>query len=309
MQDVYSFANLQNWSTLTRDEEPPIRLGVFGDPVAHSMSPPMQNAALAAAQLPVRYARFHIAADELNVALRLLPRLGFVGVNLTIPHKRAALPFLDEVNDFARTAGAVNTVRIDGEKLVGFNTDGPGFARAIRSDFSVDLRDLRVLVFGAGGGAGRAIALQCAKDRCERLVLVNRTFGKARELAAELQPFFREPRVAAPVARLEAVPWDERALRSQIANTDLVVNATPLGLRRDDPAVLALALLAPHLLVYDTVYAAERTPLLVSATAAGARGANGRSMLLHQGAFAFERWFGRAAPLEPMRAALSAANR
>ena len=135
-------------------EDPPIRLGVFGDPVAHSLSPQMQNAALKSCELDMRYARFQIAANELETALRLLPSLDFVGVNLTIPHKIAGALVVDALDDFARRVGAINIVRIDGEKLIGSNTDGPGFARAIRSEFSVDLRDLRVLLLGAGGGAG-----------------------------------------------------------------------------------------------------------------------------------------------------------
>lgn len=265
----------------------------------------MQNAALRVADLPMQYARFRIAPDELHSALRLLPAIRFLGVNLTIPHKINALEFVDDVDPFAQRVGAVNTIRVNGEKLLGFNTDGPGFSRAIRSEFSVDLRDLRVLLFGASGGAGRAIAMQCAAQGCERLVLVNRTLPKAQQLATELRPFFTDARVSGPVARLEVTPWDERALRAQLANIDLVVNATPLGMRRSDPPVLPAALLAPHLLVYDTVYTHERSQLLTQAAEIGARGANGLSMLLHQGALAFEKWFDREAPLFEMREALS----
>jgi shikimate dehydrogenase len=304
LKDVYTLADLQNWSAASAGEEPPLRLGVIGDPVEHSLSPQMQNAALRACELPLAYARLRIATDEVPTALRLLPARDFVGVNLTIPHKLAAAALMNELDDFARAIGAVNTVRVDGEKLIGFNTDGPGFSRAIRSEFSVDLRDLRVVLFGAGGGAGRAIALQCAREGCERLVLVNRSMDKSQELVAELRPFFTDARVAGPVPRLEAVPWEERALRFQISNADLIVNATPLGTRRNDPPLVPPSLLAPHLFVYDTVYAPARTPLLVSAAEVGARGANGLSMLLHQGALAFETWFGREAPLAAMRTAL-----
>ena len=252
----------------------------------------------------MRYARFHIRAEELEEALRLLPALGFVGINLTVPHKIAAANFVDELDDFARAVGAINTIRIEEGKLIGWNTDGPGFSRAIRSEFSVDLRDLRVLLLGAAGGAGRAIARQCAREGCERLVLVNRTLEKAQGLAADLKSAFIDARVSAPVARLEAVPLEERALRFQIANIDLVVNASALGSRRFDPPPLPLAVLAPHLMVYDLTYEPPRSALLRAATSAGARGANGLSLLLHQGALAFEEWFDREAPLDVMRAAL-----
>jgi len=286
-----------------KKSRPPIRLGVLGHPVAHSLSSQMQNAALAKSGLEMRYARFEIAPSELPATLGLLPDLDFVGVNLTVPHKIAALALVDEADESARQIGAVNTIKIDDGKLRGFNTDGKGFSRAIREEFSVDLRDLRVLVFGAGGAA-RAIAFQCAKENCERLVIANRDFEKAKRLAEELRAFFTGPRVLGPVPRLQAIAADEAALRFQIANTDLVVNATPLGLNHGDAAPVPARLLAPHLMVYDTVYASGPTSFASGAIEAGARAANGLSMLLHQGALAFEIWFDRAAPIDAMRKAL-----
>ena len=303
-KDVYTFADLETWETATGEAKPPIRLSVFGDPVAHSASPPMHNAALEKLGIEARYARLHIRPEELERALRLLPGKKFIGTNVTIPHKAAALPVMDEVDEHARKIGTVNTVVVDGDRLVGFNTDGPGFVRAIRSDFSVDVRDLRVLILGAGGGAGRAIAMQCALEGCERLVLVNRTPERANQLAGELEPYFRGSRLIGPVARLEAVPWEDGPLRHQLEHTDLVVNATSLGMKRSDPALLSESVLAPHLMIYDSVYSATRTPLLKAAAAAGARGADGLSMLLHQGALSFEIWFNREAPIREMRAAL-----
>ena len=231
----------------------------------------------------------------------------FIGTNVTIPHKAGAMALMDEVHPQARRGGGVNTVVVDGKRLVGFSTDGPGLVRAIRADFGVDLRDLRVMILGAGGGAGRAIAVQCAAESCDRLVLVNRTFEKARELAAELAPDFRETRVRGPLERVEAAPWDEAALARQLPYVDLLINATPLGMNVMNRGVSPLPahLLRPHHLVYDTVYTAERTPLLLAAEEAGARASNGLSMLLHQGALSFEIWFGRPAPLEEMRRGLS----
>ncbi|MEY2548243.1 MAG: shikimate dehydrogenase [Verrucomicrobiota bacterium] len=299
MKDVYTLADLQDW----KKSRPPISLGVFGQPVAHSLSPQMQNAALAETKLDTRYARFEIGPDELQAALASLAGLDFVGVNLTVPHKIAALGLVDETDEGARQIGAVNTIKVEREKLRGFNTDGKGFSRAIREEFSVDLRDLRVLLLGAGGAA-RAIAFQCAKENCERLVIANRDLEKAKQLADELRAFFAGPRVLGPVARLQAVELDEAALRFQIANADLVVNATPLGLRRGDPPPIPARLLAPHLMVYDTIYGNGPTAFVSTAIDAGARAANGQSMLLHQGALAFEIWFDRAAPIDAMRKAL-----
>jgi len=302
-KEVYTLSDLQVWRRSKSDAEPPIRLGVLGDPVAHSLSPQMQNAALRDCGIDMQYARLHIRPNELAEALDLIGELEFAGVNLTVPHKIAAVDFVDEIDEEAKQIGAVNTVVVGEGKLIGSNTDGVGFARAIRTEFSVDLRDLRVLLLGAGGAA-RAIAMQCAQVNCERLVVVNRDVDKARQLVAELQPRFAGPRVLGPVARIEAAPLDERALRFQIGNVDLVVNATSLGLDPNDPPVLSATLLAPHLMVYDTVYRVGRTPLVQAAAEAGARAANGLSMLLYQGARSFEIWFKREAPLEVMRAAL-----
>ena len=299
----YTLADLDNWREATRNIKPPIRLGVFGDPVAHSLSPEMQNAALAACNIDMQYARFHIRPNELRSALHVLTELDLVGVNLTVPHKIPALHFLDDADENARLTGAVNTIKIDGQKLRGFNTDGRGFSRAIREEFSVDLRDMRVLVLGAGGAA-RAIALQCAKENCERLVLANRTFDKAKKLADDLLDFFAGPKVFGPVPRLQAIPLEEPAVRFQIGHVDLIVNATPIGLNRADSSPIPARLLAPHLMIYDTIYSCERTPFVSAAIEAGARGANGLSMLLHQGALAFEIWFQREAPIEVMRKAL-----
>lgn len=304
VKEAYTLTDLQRWERIRKEAAGPIGLGVLGDPVAHSLSPQMQNTALKHVGIDMQYARFHIHPDELEAALSLLLPLDFVGVNLTVPHKIAALGFLTEVDSEARKIGAVNTIVLRDRKLVGFNTDGVGFARAIRDEFSVDLKDLRILVLGAGG-AGRAIAWQCAQANCERLVIVSRHIDQAKRIVAELQPRFAGPRVLGPVPRLEAAPWDESVLRFQVGNVDLVVNATPIGLNPNDPPAVPSVVLAPHLLVYDTIYARARTPLLTAAEQAGARCANGLSMLLYQGARSFEIWFGREAPIDAMRAALS----
>jgi shikimate dehydrogenase len=298
-KQVYTLADLKDW----HDADPPIRLGVFGDPVEHSLSPQMQNAALKHCKIDMQYVRFHILPNELREAIDLIRKLKFIGVNLTIPHKIAALELVDAGDDNVKRIGAVNVVKVEGGKLRGFNTDGRGFARAIREEFSVDLRDLRVMILGAGGAA-RAIALQCAKENSERLVIANRSLEKAQKLTDELRDFFAGPKVLGPVARLQTVPLEEAAIRFQIGNVDLVVNATPVGLNRGDASPIPARLLAPHLMVYDTIYSAERTPLLSAAVEAGARTANGLSMLLHQGALAFEIWFQREAPIEVMRKAL-----
>ena len=298
-KEIYTLADLRRWENI----DPPIRLGVFGDPVGHSLSPQMQNAALKSCKIDMQYARFQISPDELQSAFKLIRDLNFIGVNLTTPHKIAASKLMDEIDGNASRIGAINTVKVDNAKLRGYNTDGKGFARAVRQEFAVDLRDLQVMILG-GGGAGRAIALQCARENCERLVITNRTFATAQKLAEELREYFTGPKVLGPVPRLQSIPWEEAAIRFQVAHLDLIVNATPLGLNRSDPSPIPARLLAPHLMIYDTVYGEGRTPFVLAAIEAGARAANGFSMLLHQGALAFEIWFEREAPIGAMREAL-----
>ncbi len=265
----------------------------------------MQNAALRALEIKMQYARFHIRANELRSALRSLRELDFVGINLTVPHKITGLAQIDAADESATRCGAVNTVCLHDKKLVGSNTDAEGFSRAVRSEFSIDLRDLRVMILGAGGGTGHAIAWQCALESCERLVLVNRTLENTSAIVERLRPFFAEPRVLGPVARIEGVPWDETAVRAQLADIDLIVNTTPLGMNPSDPAPIPARLLLPHHIVFDCVYRPSKTALLRAADEAGARGANGLSMLLHQGALSFSIWSNREAPIEAMRSAIA----
>jgi shikimate dehydrogenase len=304
MKDVYTLDDLRNWPTVTAEEELPLRLGVFGDPIAHSLSPQMHNAGLAALGIPVRYCRLHIPVADLREALGLVRQHGFIGVNLTIPHKLEALGIVDEVDSDAQRLGAVNTVVVDGETLLGFNTDGPGIARTVRAEFDVDLSDLRVLVLGAGGGAGRAAAVQCALSKCQRLVLVNRTVEKLAPLKEELSRYFRADLVSAPVPNLVTIPWEDAALARELPQVDLIINASSVGMKRTDSAPLPAYLIEAHHLVYDMVYGKGPTKLRAAALESGGRYADGLSMLLYQGALSFEHWFQRPAPLQAMKEGL-----
>lgn len=293
---VYTLDDLRRWREETADVQPPLRLAVIGHPVAHSASPPMHNAALAELGIDVRYTRLHLSPEEVADAFRLLAPNGFIGLNCTIPHKPAALALVDEVDVSAKLAAGVNTVvvRPDG-RLTGYSTDGPGFERAVREAFGVELRDLRIAVLGAGGGAGRAVAMQCASAGCHQLFLHNRTVDKLDDLTASVREFF-------PACRLTAASFDELAP----SEVDLFVNCTALGMKPGEPSIVPAERLESRHLVFDTIYTAARTPFMLAADAAGARSENGLPMLLHQGAISFERWFDRPAPVEVMRVALVA---
>ena len=283
---------------------PEVRLAVLGSPVEHSRSPAMHSAALEALGSDLRYAKIECAPENLAEAVDCARRANFLGLNLTIPHKFAALGLCTELDDTARQLGAVNTLLFDGSRTAGFNTDGPGLVRAIREVFSFDLRDLRVMVLGAGGGAGSAAALQCALEKCPRLVLVNRTENKAHDIAQRATQLLHTDRLEGPEDPVTVIPLEESALREQLTRTDLVINATSLGMKRTDPRLIPAAILTPDLMVYDMIYRPSVTRLLEDAKSTGARTANGLSLLLHQGALSLEIWLNRPVPLDVMRRAL-----
>ena len=299
MKAVYTISDLRDWKEATEDCDPPMRLAVIGEPIAHSKSPQMHNAALLATNTPVSYTRLLIRPGEVEECLELLPEAGFIGINCTIPHKTTVLANVHVADTVAKRAGGVNTVIVkeDGT-LEGTSTDGPGFARAVEESFGVSLSKLRVMVLGAGGGAGRAVAMQCASLKCPSMILINRSLEKLNPLLDDLAEFYPEDQV-------DVGHFDESFFRKTLPKTDLVVNCTPIGMQANDATPIPQTLIEQRHLIYDTVYVENRTPLLLAADAVGARGEDGLSMLLHQGALSFERWFGRPAPVDIMRRALT----
>ncbi len=269
---------------------------VFGHPVGHSLSPPMQNAALAEMGLDAVYLAFDVPPERLETALRGLAAVGAAGVNLTIPLKEWVVPLLDWVTPEAKRIGAVNTVKITGTRLEGYNTDAPGFLASLRAA-GFEPAGERCLVLGAGGSA-RAVALALAHAGA-RLTLANRTAARAAELARIL----RDEGMGSVTLVDQA---DHAALQRVLAEAALLVNTTPVGMapHADDPLPVPASALHPQLLVYDLIYNPAETRLLAAARRAGARGANGIGMLAHQGALALEIWTGRPAPVATMERVL-----
>jgi shikimate dehydrogenase len=297
---VFTLEELRHWDEFSPALKTPAKLAVIGDPIAHSRSPQMHNPALAQRGIRAQYIRVHVPVGSVAEALNLFARHGFAGVNCTIPHKFEALAAVDVVDDLARKLGAVNTVAFRDGQLHGYNSDGPGFVNSVREAFDCELAGLRVLILGAGGGAGRAVAVQCALSHCARIVLMNRTEQKAAALAVELKHQF-----AAPTAVIETAPWSEAALKTVLSKVDLIVNASPIGMSAADPPLFDPSLLRSDHLVYDMVYrSAGATPLIAAAKATGARTCDGLVLLLHQGAISFGHWFGEPVPLEAMRTGL-----
>jgi shikimate dehydrogenase len=271
-------------------------VGIFGAPIKHTASPAMHNAAFAALDMNWAYLAFHVDPQNLRTALRGAHDMGLVGINLTIPHKILALDWIDEIDAEARKLGAVNTVCMEKGKLRGYNTDGYGFLKAIKEDFNLSIKGKRVLVLGAGG-AGHGIAVKCAMDGAARVFVANRT-------PARIEPIARE--IRGTKTEFLALKLAAEDIREVIHEVDLVVNATSVGLEEGDSLGLGADLFSPRLHVYDTIYRPAETELLRIAAGAGAKVANGLSMLLHQGAKAFEIWTKRKAPLAVMRRALRA---
>lgn len=291
MKQVYTLADLASRDLLDEGADKPANLAVIGNQIKHSASPNMHQPALDANGQEIRYIRLQIETGEVTEALTRMKDLGFVGCNITVPHKFEAMAFCDELTKDAQAIGAINTI-IFGETTIGHNTDAPGLARAIHEQFGVDLGDLRVMVLGTGGGAGRAIATQCARLGCDQLFLVNRTVEKAQSLAAELQTYYNHPdHLQGPGEALTALTPEGAGIEEAADHVDLIINATPLGMSRVDPLPMPSQCIQPHHMVYDAIYTPPVTALLSAAQSAGARTANGLSMLLHQGILAFEFWF------------------
>jgi shikimate dehydrogenase len=268
---------------------------VFGHPIHHSASPAMQNAGFKALDLNWRYLAFEVHPDHLREAIEGARLMGFVGLNLTVPHKVLAMKMVDVVDDQAKPWGAVNTIvfetHADKARSRGFNTDADAIVKSLKEEFSLEtLRGISVLLLGAGGAA-QAAALRLAREGIGELFLVNRTKSRATELADTIR------KTCPSVVVTEGYP--NRAV-------DLALNATSLGLKPDDPPPIDVRWLheQPPRFVYDMIYRPKETQLLRAARGAGCRAANGVSMLLHQGAHSLELWTGRAAPLSEMRRAL-----
>lgn len=281
-------------ASLRTTEFAPGQLGVLGDPIAHSLSPAMHNAAIATL-LPtnprlagVRYHRLHITAEELPEALALLHAKGFAGVNLTVPHKIQALSLAESLSPEARRAESVNTLIRTATGWAGDTTDGQGFLEALREYSGRTTKGRPVILLGSGGAA-RAVAAACLADGCVSLHLHNRDAAKAADLASALG----DPRVqAAGLAEIKASP------------EAVIVNCTTLGLKPTDASPFPAALLAAGQFVFDTTYGSEASRLLTDARKHGIACCDGRSMLRWQGALAFRLWNGMLPPEAPMRAAL-----
>ena len=271
-------------------------IGIFGDPVEHSLSPPMQNAAIKSLGLDMVYIPWHVKPENLEMALNGVRAMGIRGINLTIPHKERALKHIDSVSDEVKIIGATNTIVNDRGKLLGHNTDGKGLLLALKKEYTFIPEGKKVVIIGAGGAA-RGIAAAMAMEGARRVIIANRTLGKAESLASEFS-------LKIPSSTFEGVDLSTEQLSHAFENAHLLVNASSAGMNGKNDLDLPLDQLTKESIVVDIVYKPLVTRLLREAKGLGLKTQKGLGMLACQGEIAFELFTGQSPPVNVMIKAL-----
>jgi shikimate dehydrogenase len=265
---------------------------IIGDPVEHSLSPLMHNAAFKKLGLNLVYVAFTVTSTELKDSVLGAKSLGLKGLNVTMPHKNAIINYLDEIDSSAKSIGAVNTILCNQGKLIGYNTDGTGAMIALHEN-GVDPQEKKLVLLGAGGAA-KAIAYKATQD-VEELVILNRTAEKAKKLAERLKGLG---------AKVKGGTLTLDNLDEELPTADILVNTTSVGMYpKIDSSPVPSGLLHSDLSIMDIIYNPLETKLLKDAKSVGAKVISGLEMLLYQGAVAFEIWTDCPAPLDVMRKA------
>ncbi|MDI6786504.1 MAG: shikimate dehydrogenase [bacterium] len=271
-------------------------LGLIGYPATYSLSPIMHNAAFKQLGLDYVYLVFPAESNDLRKAMEGLKAIKFAGANVTIPYKEVIMDYLDEISKEARLIGAVNTIKNIEGKLYGYNTDGFGFIESLKKQIGIFLKGKKVFMLGAGGAA-KAVALSLALEEVSEIVIVDKFKKKAMDLSDYLEKNIDCKSVA---IRIEDVK-----IGKKISNADIIVNATPVGMKKEDPLLIDVKYLREDQIIYDLIYTPQETLLLKEARRLKLKAINGLEMLLYQGAKSFNIWTERDAPIEIMRKALS----
>ncbi len=270
--------------------------GLIGYPLKQSFSPAMHNAAFKALNIDAEYKLFPLEESEIGNFFKKLQSQHIFGLNVTAPYKEKVMPFLNKISDEAKLIGAVNTIRVSGDNLEGFNTDGEGFLRHLTKDLGFDPEGKRIAIIGAGGAA-KAVSVYLSKSKPQAINIFDVDTGKVAALFDNLRAGFKGVYIKLAVSIIDL----------NIEDCDLLVNATPVGMKETDPCLVDEKFVHKDLLVYDLVYNPPETKLLKMAKGKGTKTSNGLGMLLYQGAEAFEIWTGKSAPAEVMRRALEEA--
>lgn len=272
---------------------------VLGHPIGHTLSPVMHNAAFQSLGLDAIYLAFDVAPARLMEVLPAMKEMGFRGVNLTVPLKEVAFRGFTDLADSAQRLGAVNTVEFTPQGLRGHNTDGKGFLAALQEAFGISVAGRALFLLGCGG-AGRAVAITAAVEGARKLILADIDAARAEAVAREIAR--HAPATAVELAGTTTIEWTRRA-----PEADLVVQASPVGMKAEDTCPLGGQAFQPGQMAFDLVYNRPSTCFMEMAARGGARVANGLGMLLHQGAEAFTIWTGQPAAVAVMRNALEKA--
>lgn len=275
-------------------------VGLIGYPLGHSVSPAMQQASFDHYKLDLHYEAWETKPSELGNILERVRQPSTLGANVTVPHKEAVMPLMDELDDLALEIGAVNTIVNRSGRLVGYNTDAAGFLRALRQEGGFEPVGKGVVLLGAGGVA-RATSFALARAGAKSLVITDIIAERAHRLASDLERSLAQGREPAP--NIRALFRDDTQFVEALSGCDLLVNCTPIGMKHSNSegqSPLEAGLIPKGALVYDVVYNPIETPLLADAKRAGARTLGGLAMLVYQGALAFELWTGMAAPIDIM---------
>ena len=265
--------------------------GLIGNPVAHSLSPYMHNAAFSKLNIDAAYLPFLVEKGKLRQAISALKRTGISGFNVTVPFKSECIKYLDKIDPLAKAIGAVNTVVNKNGKLIGYNTDCTGFLRSVKEDLRFSPKGRDIFLLGAGGAA-RAVAFGLAKSNVKRIIIYDIMPLKVKSLITDVKKSFPS---------INIISSSIKDMSRLIQNCRLLVNCTPLGMRSQDPLPLNTKLLHRGLKVYDIVYTPLKTRFIKAAGLRSIKAVNGINMLLYQGVLAFELWTGRKAPVSLMR--------
>ena len=266
--------------------------GIIGYPVKHSLSPLMQTAAFKELSLDAVYVPFEVKPENLKEAVLGLKALSVKGFNITVPHKERVIEHLDFLSEDAEFLGAVNTVKEEEGKLIGYNTDGEGFIRSLKEE-GVEVEGKKVLMFGAGGAA-KAVGYALLKAGAKFLNVVNRNFQRAKALGELL----------GKRGNVLIYPLKENTVEVLLKEADVIVNTTSVGMKEGDPYLFDYSKIPKGITVVDIIYNPPETPLLKAAKEKGCKVINGLGMLVHQGAVAFEIWTGKRAPISKMKKVL-----
>lgn len=267
--------------------------GLLGYPVKHSLSPLIHNAAFKTKGIDACYLCFETKPEDIKQAIDGIRALNIQGVNLTIPHKEIAVPYLDEIDKDAEIIGAINTIVRRKNRLIGYNTDAEGFIKALKKDLKLDLKRKSVFLFGAGG-AGKAVAISLAKYGAKQIFVVEKNKKKAKSLLESIKRNF-------PHTQIELTHSHNQ---EAIKKAHLLVNATPIGMNPNDNLIVNPVYFSSRLNIFDIVYNTAETKLLRVARKKGLKAINGLGMLIYQAALSFELWTGEQAPFDVMKKAL-----